>query len=393
MSSAAGELSVQSAPYGTLNGSDITAYTLSNSAAGGIDVTVIDYGAIITSVMQPDRTGKKQNVVLGYDHIQAWATGKPWFNSLIGRHANRITGGKFSIDGVTYQLEQNNNGNHLHGGAAAFNAKIMKSSTIKGKDDVSGQEYVGVKMEFVSPDGEESYPGELHVTTLFKLFASNTLQMEFLGEVQGKPTIVNMCNHAYWNLSGEITKDSTILEHHLRIHADRMTEITKDTMLSTGKILPVADTPFDFRKDRTIGGAQMEELNKQLPAPGGYDHNFVLNKDFIETGEELLKPHEVREGMRASFAARLAEPKSGRQMDVYTTAPGIQCYTGNFLDGSSLVGRDGIAYAKHAAVCLETQSFPDAINHRDEFKGYPDGILRPGEKYVHVVQHRFSTGK
>lgn len=306
---------------------------------------------------------------------------------------------------LSYQLEQNNHGNHLHGGAAGFNAKVMHSRELPaGKDEASHRKFVGVEMKFISPHLDAGYPGELEVTTCFRLYADNTLEMSFAAELTpqspaGLSTIVNLCNHAYWNLNGSEGKEG-ILNHTLRLNARSITELDgKETMLTTGRILPVIDTPYDFtaRPARTIGGPQMEALDKMLPAPAGYDLNFVLNKDHGQAKEPEEDAREVTlngQDLLLSFAARLADPASGRVMDVYTTAPGIQCYTGNFLDGSSLVGRGGVAYEKHAAVCLETQSFPDAINHAEgAFKDYPRGILNPGEKYLHVVQHRFSTVK
>jgi len=263
-----------------------------------------------------------------------------------------------------------------------------------------------VIMEFISPDGDDGYPGELAVETSFKLFGDNTLQLEFhahLTKHDSAPTIVNLCNHAYWNLSGDISATNTVMDHQLHINAPSITELdSKPTLLPTGRILPVSDTPYDFTTPRVIG-ERIAELDKVLPAPGGYDINFVLSKDFITTEEKYRQPrtlppqhghkhHPDGLQLRASFAARLEHPTTGRIMDVYTTAPGLQCYTGNFLDGASIIGREKVAYPKCAAICLETQAFPDAINNAEAFKAHsPDGILRAGEKYVHITQHRFHT--
>jgi len=354
----------------------------------------------LTAVLAPDASGAVSNVVLGYDHLEAWVSGKPWINSLIGRNANRIAEGKFSLDGQTYQLEQNNNGNNLHSGAAGWNSKLCKSKAISGTDPKLG-DWVGVEMTFHSPDGEDSYPGALDVSTSFRLYggAVNTLQLLFQAQHaagETKPTIVNMCNHSYWNLNGSDGRQG-ILDQHLQVHADATTELDPSgSMLSTGNIAPVEGTPFDFRKPRTIGGEQLKKLDAAIPAPGGYDNNFVLNKQSppanadADQATRTVKIDDSTE-LTAPFAARLSDPSgSGRVMDVFTSAPGVQVYSGNFLDGSSVVGRGGVAWPKHAAVCLETQAFPGAINNVDKWKQYnTDPTLRPGQKYNHVVLHRF----
>jgi aldose 1-epimerase len=392
-------------------------------------------GAILVSVLVPDVNGVKKDVVLGYDHLEAWVSGKPWFNSIVGRHANRIAEGKFHLDGETFQLERNNHGNNvsatwefsvlitctllslfanvpcihcylyclssqLHSGAAGWNAKLMQSKEISGTDPAQGK-YVGVEMSFTSPDGEDGFPGALDIVTSFRLFTDNTLHMDFRAKHQKndqKPTIVSACNHAYWNLNGSDGRD-TILQQELRVNAESVTELDgKETMLATGRIIPIADTPYDFRNTRTIGGEKLDALNKILPPPGGYDINYVLNKDHRSPPSnhpEQIDRFVTVDGneVRNTFAARLHDPVSGRTMDVYTSAPGIQVYSGNFLDGSSIVGRYGVHYPKHAAVCLETQTFPGAITHAEEWKNYPSPVLRPGQTYVHTVQHKFSVTK
>jgi aldose 1-epimerase len=351
------------------------------------------------SIRAPDKSGTKKDVVLGYDHLQAWVSGKPWFNSIVGRHAGRIRKGQFTLDSETYQLEQNNNGNHLHGTAQGFNAKCFESKIVKSKDNV------GVEMRYVSPDGEEGYPGELAVTTAFRLLPDNTLQLEFHAEVTKKSTIVNLCNHAYYNLSGE-PGSNTVLDHHLTLNAAAVTELD-ELMIPTGKLPAVQGTPYDFNtKDAAAAntiGSRIAELNKTLPEPGGYDINYVLIKDHLASDKNTFRADrlvqntlskekdEDKREVRCTFAARLEHRASGRIMDVYTSAPGIQLYTGNFLDGQSLVGRGNVAYKKHAALCLETQTFPDGVNHQEEWKNFPSDILRPEEKYVHFVQHRFHT--
>jgi aldose 1-epimerase len=288
----------------------------------------------------------------------------------------------------------------LHSGANGWNSKLMSSSERSG-EDAQGK-YVGVAMKFHSPDGEDGFPGALDVTTTFRLYADNTLHMDFRAAHPAgstKPTIVSMCNHAYWNLNGSDGRVG-VVDQLLRVKADAITELDgKETMLSTGRIVPVKDGPYDFTSERTIGGQQMEALDKILPAPGGYDVNYVLNKDYQEDSEhpeDTVRSVLASDGtteLRAPFAARLRDPSSGRVMDVYTSAPGIQVYSGNFLDGASLVGRQNVAYPKHAAVCLETQTFPGAITHAEAWRNYPSPVLRPGQVYNHVVQHRFSIAK
>jgi aldose 1-epimerase len=272
----------------------------------------------------------------------------------------------------------------------------MESKATKGSDPALGK-WVGVEMKFDSPDGDNGFPGALAVTVTFSLYADNTLQMAFQAELTSPPpaaTLVNMCNHAYWNLSGTDGR-SDILDHHLRVRASAYTELDgKESMLPTGRIVPVADGPYDFTAARTIGGPGLAALQKSLPAPAGYDINYVLSKDHPAAGSDDAGRDVTLAGseQHMSYAARLEHRPSGRGMDVWTTAPGLQVYSGNFLGpDSGVVGRGGVAYPKHGAVCLETQSFPDAINHPDTFKNYPNGVLRSGEKYVHVTQHRFFT--
>jgi len=410
MASASSQLSIKSKPYGKHpSGQQVTLWTLSNNAEGGIQVQAIDYGAILVSVLVPDASGVRKDVVLGYDRLDHWVNGKPWFNSLVGRNANRIAQGRFTLDGQTIQLEQNNLGNNLHSGAQGWNSRLMHSRDASGHDEQGT--YVAVEMTFASPDGEGGFPGALEVATSFRLYGDNTLHMDFRARhadaAEKHPTVVSMCNHAYWNLNGSDGRQ-TVLDHLLRVNADAITELDgKETMLATGRIIPVADTPYDFRRAHTIGGPMLEALDKTIPAPGGYDINYVLNKEEAHDGEraeELARTVTVQpvpgtsgaeaRSLRATFAARLHDPSSGRVMDVHTSAPGVQVYSGNFLDGSTLVGRQGVAYPKHAAVCLETQSFPGFVNHLSTWGGrFPSPVLRPGEQYAHVVQHRFSLLK
>jgi len=432
------QLRVMSAPYGhhPSNNAPVTAYTLSNERDGGIEVTVIDYGAIVTSIKTPNKDGKKEEVVLGYGHLNDWVNGKPWLNSLVGRHANRIRDARFMLDGKTYQLERNTaGGHHLHGGANGFNARCMKSHIITSSDDrdtksndskdhsTPSMPFVGVSMRFTSEDGDQGYPGTLDIEVNYRLREDNTIEMEFVGKLREegpdktRSTIINLCNHNYYNLSGCLP-DSNILDHHLVINADQVTELSTE-LVPTGQIINVGDTPFDFRPKNRMAttsnpaaaqqtiGQKIAEVNKVVPEPGGYDINYVLNKrqqqasatpsisspsssSSSTTNSNLPSSLTSSSGLSFPFAARLSHPSSGRVMDVFTSAPGVQFYTGNFLDGS-IVGREGKGYKKHAALCLETQTFPDWINHMEEWKEYPGDILRVGETYRHVTLHRFHT--
>jgi aldose 1-epimerase len=323
------------------DGEEVYLYTLKNP--NGVEVSITNYGGTITSIMAPDRNGVFGDVVLGYETLDEYMKNPRYLGALIGRHANRIAAGKFSLNGVEYQLAQNNGKNHLHGGVKGFDKRVWKSS----------QTADGLHLEHFSKDGEENYPGNLNVAVDYSLNDENELRIDYHATTD-KDTIVNLTNHSYFNLAGR----GTILDHELTLHAGSFTPVSED-LIPTGEISSVDGTPMDFRTGRVIGN-------------GGYDHNFVLDD---------WKPGFIRS------VARLSEPNSGRVMEVLTTQPGIQFYSGNFLDGS-LIGKGGVRYEKYAALCLETQHYPDAPNHPN----FPSAVLRVGEVYNEATVYKFTTG-
>lgn len=331
------------------DGVEVDLYTLTNNR--GIEVSIITYGGAITSLKVPDRNGVFGDIVLGYETLDEYVSNPRYFGALIGRHANRIGMGRFALNGVDYQLPQNNGVNHLHGGPNGFDKRVWSSS-----DDGNV-----LRLTYLSKDGEESYPGNLTAFVTYAL-SDNQLTIEYSATTDAD-TIVNLTNHSYFNLKG----DGTILDHELTLHADSFTPVSKD-LIPTGEIRSVEATSMDFRKGKAIG-SQIREPYDQLGFTGGYDHNFVLN-DY--------------DGSLRSVA-RLHEASTGRVLEVLTTQPGMQFYSGNFLDGS-LVGKQGMVYHKYAGLCLEPQHFPDAPNHSN----FPPTVLRPGEEYKQVTVFRFS---
>ena len=334
------------------DGVEVDLYTLTNDQ--GLEVSIITYGGAITSLKVPDRNGVLGDIVLGYETLGEYVGNPRYFGALIGRHANRIGMGKFSLNGVEYQLPQNNGVNHLHGGSNGFDKRVWDAS-----DDG-----IVLRLIYLSKDGEESYPGNVTAEVTYKL-SENQLSIDYRASTDAD-TIVNLTNHSYFNLKGE----GTILDHELTLNADSFTPVSSD-LIPTGEIQSVEATPMDFRKGKAIG-SEIREAYDQLGFTGGYDHNFVLN-DY--------------DGTLRSFG-RLAEASTGRVLEVLTTQPGMQFYSGNFLDGS-LVGKKGIVYHKYAGLCLEPQHFPDAPNHSD----FPSTVLRPGEEYKQTTVFRFSVDK
>jgi len=314
-------------------------------------VKVTNYGTIITELHVPDRNGKLADIVLGFDNLNQYQGSHPYFGATVGRVANRISRGRFSLDGKEYRLAINNGPNALHGGLKGFDKAIWKT-TQTGETSLS--------FRYVSVDGEEGYPGKLEVETRISLTGDADLCIEYLA-VTDKPTPLNLTNHTYFNLKGE----GDVLNHELQIEADNYTP-TDETLIPTGVIASVQGTPLDFTKPAAIG-SRFSQLKGD---PIDYDHNFVIRSK----GKEL------------STAGRVYEPTSGRMLEVLTTQPGIQLYTANYLDGS-LIGKRGIAYRRHEAFCLETQHFPDSVNHPN----FPSSILRPGEHYHETTIFRFST--
>ncbi len=354
--SAAGKARVDRASFGsTKEGAAVDVYTLTNS--NGLVARITTYGALLTELHVPDAKGTMADVVLGLGKLAAYEAGHPYFGATVGRVGNRIARGRFTLDGKAYSLATNNGPNHLHGGDKGFDKRIWKAEPVKAADGAA------VRFTCVSPDGEEGYPGTLTATVTYTLTDRNELKLEYTA-VTDKPTPVNLTHHSYFNLAGE--GSGTILDHELTILADRFTPVD-DTLIPTGQLAPVAGTAMDFTKPARIG-ARLDKAPG--PPPGGYDHNFVLNSG----------------GGALALAATVRDPKSGRAMDVLTTEPGLQFYSGNFLDGT-LVGKAGAAYRQHDGFCLETQHFPDSVNHAN----FPSTILRPGTTYRSETIYRFRT--
>jgi aldose 1-epimerase len=342
----------------TVDGTAIERFTIVN--ASGVEVTAITYGGIITSWRVPDRSGQMADIVLGYDDPAAYIkNNSPYFGAVVGRYGNRIAKAQFALDGKTYKLAANDGANHLHGGLKGFDKVVWAAEPIKGG---GGH---GVAFTRTSADGEEGYPGALKVRVTYTLTDKNELVVAYEATTD-KPTVVNLTQHSYFNLAGQGTGD--ILAHELRINADRYTPVDS-TLIPTGELAPVEGSPFDFRK-ATVIGARIDSDAPQIKFGRGYDHNWVLS----------------RSGTGPLVAAEVYDPKSGRTLVVSTTEPGLQFYTGNFLDGS-ITGKDGRVYRHRYGFCLETQHFPDSPNHPT----FPSTTLRPGETYR--TQTVFTTGR
>ncbi|HEV3139395.1 MAG TPA: aldose epimerase family protein [Vicinamibacterales bacterium] len=348
--------SVNRAPFGALpDGRTVEMFTVRN--AGGVEVRTISYGAIIVSIKAPDRTGKLDDVVLGFDTLDGYLKTNPYFGAIVGRYGNRIAKGAFSIDGATYHLATNNGPNHLHGGVKGFDKLLWRAEPIFHGDDVS------IAYTLTSADGDEGYPGTLNVKVTYTLSATNALTVDY-DATTDKPTVVNLTQHSYFNLAGS----GDILGHRLMIDADRFTPVDA-TLIPTGELAPVEGTPFDFRTLTAIG-ERIDANDPQIKNGGGYDHNFVLR------GSAKALAERSPEGIALHHAARLEDPSSGRTLDVSTTEPGLQFYSGNFLDGT-VTGKGSRLYQRRSALCLETQHFPDSPNHAN----FPSTVLRPGERY------------
>lgn len=337
--------------FGSIEGEAITKYILTNP--GGMQVGIINYGGTITDIITPDKTGNKGNVVLGFDSLSGYLQkGNPFFGALVGRYGNRIANAKFTLDGQTYSLAANNNGNSLHGGNKGYDKVIWKVEKQAGDSSL--------QLTYNSKDGEEGYPGNLTVKVIYTLTSANELKIDYTATTD-KATPVNLTNHAYFNLSAG--KDSTILGHELMINANKFTEVN-DKLIPTGNLPDVKGGPMDFTAAKVIG-KDIAQVN------GGFDHNWVLNK----TGNALEK------------IAELHDPTSGRLMEVWTTQPGVQFYSGNFLNGTLTNTRGGARYVKHAALCLETQHYPDSPNQ----PSFPNTILKPGETYKQTTIYKFTV--
>jgi aldose 1-epimerase len=347
-----------SQPYGkTSDGAQVTIYTLTN--AKGVEARIMNYGAIIVSLKVPDRQGHLDDVVLGFDAIDGYLGEHPHFGAVVGRYGNRIAKGHFTLDGHEYTLAINNGANSLHGGNKGFDKQVWTAKTMESKEGPS------LALTYVSKDGEEGYPGTLTSTVTYTLTNTNELRLHYQATTD-KATVLNLTNHSYFNLAGAGNGD--ILGHLLTLHADKFTPVDSG-LIPTGELRTVDGTPFDFRKPTAIG-ARINQAEEQVKLGGGYDHNFVVNG-----AAGTLRP-----------AARVSDPQSGRVLEVLTTEPGVQFYTGNFLDGT-IKGKGGKVYNKRFAFCLETQHFPDSPNR----PAFPSTVLKPGAKYDTTTVFRFST--
>jgi aldose 1-epimerase len=339
---------VTRAAFGTLpDGTPVEAFTLRN--AHGLEVRAISYGAIIVSIRVPDRAGHFDDVVLGEDDVAGYLGESAHFGAVVGRYGNRIAKARFTLDGKTYALAANNGPNHLHGGVKGFDRVVWKA-----EPSASGP--ASVTFRYTSPDGEEGYPGTLSARVTYTLGDADDLTFEYSATTD-KPTVVNLTQHSYFNLGGAASGHD-ILGHLLTLDADRFTPVDEG-LIPLGPLAPVAGTPFDFRKPMAIG-ARIDADDEQIRRGHGYDHNFVLN----------------RSGVGLVHAARVFDPGTGRTLDIQTTEPGVQFYTGNFLDGS-ITGKGGVAYKHRSGLCLETQHFPDSPNE----PSFPSTVLRPGQEY------------
>jgi aldose 1-epimerase len=340
----------------TTDGKAVDLYVLTNK--GGAQVWITNFGGVVVAIKVPDREKNLGDVVLGYDSLEGYITDKNFFGALIGRYGNRIAHGEFSIDGTSYHLAKNNGENSLHGGLRGFNKVLWEAHETRDHGNPS------LELKYLSKDGEEGYPGNLDVSVVYTWSDDNQLTIEYSARTD-KKTVVNLTNHSYFNLAGS----GDILQHLLILNADKFTPVDS-TLIPTGELRPVDGSPFDFRKPTAIG-ARIEAQDEQLLFGKGYDHNFVLNKS---------------DRAALTLAARLSEPTSGRSLEVWSTEPGVQFYSGNFLDGSAQ-GKGGKAYQLRSGLCLETQHFPDSPNRPD----FPSTLLSPGQHYHTKTIYKFSV--
>ncbi|HKW76704.1 MAG TPA: aldose epimerase family protein [Terriglobales bacterium] len=349
---------VEQQPLGTREGRPVTLYKLTNSH--GVEVHAMNYGGIILSIRVPDRKGQFADIVLGHDTMEGYIPNPPYIGAIVGRYANRIANGTFTLDGKTYTLPKNDGPNTLHGGTTrTFDKVVWEGEPLKGK--------TGVAFTYLSKDGEEGFPGNLKVKVTYTLTDGNALIIDYEATTD-KATPINVSQHSYFNLKGEGNGD--ILDHEIMINADRFTPVDKN-LIPTGELRAVKGTPLDFTKSTKIG-AHIDDNYEQLVLGHGYDHNFVLNDKPDQNGLKL--------------AARVHESTSGRELEVWTTQPGIQFYTGNFLDGT-VTGKQGHVYKRRYGLCLETQHFPDSPNHPK----FPTTILKPGETFHQKTVFKFSA--
>ncbi len=350
-------------PFGAVDGKTVYLYKLTN--ASGLSAEVTNYGGIVVSLNVPDRNGAMGDVVLGFDSVDEYIENSPFFGCITGRYANRIAKGKFTLDGKSYALAVNNGPNHMHGGNVGFDKRIWEPEAKDGGNP-------SLKLRYVSPDGEEGYPGTLKTEVTYTLTSRNELRIDYQASTD-KPTVVNLTNHSYFNLAGLSNGNlgvdaATIFGHELNVYADRYTPID-ETSIPLGPLAPVAGTPFDFREPTAIG-KHISDDDPQLKNGNGYDHNYVLK---------------TKKDGRLIHAATVYDSGTGRVMEVRTTEPGVQLYTANMLSG--LRGKNGETYQCCSAICLEAQTHPDSPNQ----PGYPSPVLRPGEVYQQTTIYAFRT--
>ncbi|HET9306348.1 MAG TPA: aldose epimerase family protein [Candidatus Sulfotelmatobacter sp.] len=349
---------VEQQPFGTRDGRPVTLYKLTNSH--GVEVHAMNYGGIILSIRVPDRKGQFADIVLGHDTMEGYVPNPPYIGAIVGRYANRIANGTFTLDGKTYTLPKNDGPNTLHGGTTrTFDKVVWEGEPLEGK--------TGVAFTYLSKDGEEGFPGNVKVKVTYTLTDGNALIIDYEATTD-KATPINVSQHSYFNLKGEGNGD--ILDHEIMINADRFTPVDKN-LIPTGELRPVKGTPLDFAKSTKMG-ARIDDNYEQLVLGHGYDHNFILNDKPDQNGLKL--------------AARVQESTSGRVLEVWTTQPGIQFYTGNFLDGT-VTGKQGHVYKRRYGFCLETQHFPDSPNHPK----FPTTMLKPGETFHQKSVFKFSA--
>jgi aldose 1-epimerase len=352
-------MNIKKEAFGKTDGKDVYLYTLTN--VNGMQVKITSYGGIVTSIIVPDKNGKMADVVLGFDNLEDYITKSPYFGCIVGRYGNRIANGKFTLNGKEYTLAQNNGPNNLHGGVKSFDKVVWDAEPVKGADSV------GLKLTYLSKDGEEGFPGSLNVTVVYTLTNDNELKIENRATTD-KTTIANLTHHSYFNLKGQGNGDIT--DHVLMLNADKYTPTDK-TAIPTGELADVKDTPMDFIRATAIG-ERIDADNEQLKFAGGYDHNWCIN----------------RKGDGLELAGTVTENSTGRVLEVYSTAPGVQFYSGNFLDGT-ITGKDDKVYKKRYGLCLEPQLYPDTPNKPN----FPSCVLEPGDTYEHDIVYKFSVAK
>jgi aldose 1-epimerase len=347
---------ISQAPFGkTADGTPVEIYTLRNY--NGMEARIMTYGGIVVSLKVPDKKGNFGDVVLGYDNFDDYLKNNPFFGALVGRYGNRIAGGKFTLDGKEYTLALNNAPNNLHGGPIGFDKRVWKATTLLTADGPV------LQLTYLSKDGEEGFPGNLKVTATYILTDDNGLRLDYTATTD-KATLCNLTQHSYFNLAGK----GDVLNHLVFINAEKFTPVD-NTLIPTGELKPVASTPFDFRTATAVG-ARINADDEQIKFGSGYDHNWVVNKPLGKLG----------------LVARVTEPTTGRAMEVWSTEPGVQFYTGNFLDGS-ITGKGGWVYQKRNGLCFEPQHYPDSPNHPQ----FPSAELKPGQTYQNTIIYKFSV--